>query len=143
MAKKHSEKSNYPSRYSPSGWVTPQQYIAELLCEQKAKKFGTGELPIGFWSLQEWADYFKSQLRAISKLLKTYSAKAVIITIKEKRLYTLRPAWVQEHIAAKEKSISSSTSVVPNPVVLREEIVENPIVRKTEDRILGKFGDLD
>ena len=139
MAKKVSPKSNYPSRYCPSGWVTPNQYIVELLCEQKAKRFGTGELPIRFWNNPEWEKEFKSQLRATSSLLKKYQPKAIIAAIKDRKLFTLRPKWVEPIIAEKEKNIVK----IPDTIKLREEIVENPTIRKTEDKILGKFGDLD
>ena len=52
MAKKRTEKSKYPSRYSPNGWVHSAQYITELICEKKAKTEGK-ELPIKIWELKE------------------------------------------------------------------------------------------
>ncbi len=138
MPKNRSQKSNYPSRYAPDGWVTPAQYIVELLCEQKSKKYGTGELPIQFWNLEAWANEFKSQLRATHKLLKTYDAKAIISAIKEKRLFTLRPKFVIPYIEAKQKILPK----IPDTIQLRE-YVENPTFRPSIDKLKDKFGGLD
>ncbi len=138
MSKTRSQKSNYPSRYAKDGWVTPAQYIVELLCENKAKKYGTGELPLQFWNLEEWANEFKSQLRATHKLLKTYDVKAIVAAIKEKRLFTLRPKFIEPMIQAKQKILPT----IPNDIKLKE-FVENPTVRQSEDKVMNKFGDLD
>jgi chorismate-pyruvate lyase len=48
MAKNRTNKSRYPSRYSPNGWVSAPQYITELVCEKKAQK-EKKELPMKFW----------------------------------------------------------------------------------------------
>ena len=52
MAKKRTQKSRYPSRYSPDGWVHAAQYITELICEKKAKADKIGELPLKLWGDQ-------------------------------------------------------------------------------------------
>lgn len=140
MADHQTEKSRYPSRYSPEGFVTAAQYIIELLCENKAKKYGTGELPIHFWRLEEWAAYFKSQMRAVHGLLKKYPEKAIIAAIKKKRHFTLRPKFVIKDIENEAKLLIASSLLPEKPIA---PVVENPTVRERKDKLLEKFGDLD
>jgi len=69
MAKKQTQKSKYPSRYSPNGWVHAAQYVTELICEKKAKTEGK-ELPLKFWELKEW-------LKETDYITATYSGYSV------------------------------------------------------------------
>ena len=98
MAKERSDKSKYPSRYSPGGWVTEAQYIVELVCERYARS-KKKDLPMKFWKDSEWEKYYVSQLRATHALLKKYDGKVIIDTIKTSRMWSLRPKWVKETIA--------------------------------------------
>jgi RNase H-fold protein (predicted Holliday junction resolvase) len=86
MAKQRSEKSNYPSRYSPSGWVSGHQYITELICEKKAT-YDKKELPVKFWDLKEWNGFYRYQITLASSLVKEYSVEAVIAALKDNRCY--------------------------------------------------------
>ena len=58
MAKNSSNKSRYPSRYSPGGWVSAPQYVTELICESKARQ-DKKDLPRKFWEDKDWEKYFK------------------------------------------------------------------------------------
>jgi len=105
MGKNRTEKSKYPSRYSPGGWVTGPQYIIELICERKAKRENV-DLPIQFWNLFEWASYYKSQLRSCHQLTKKYSEKAILDMLKEnKSCFSLRPQWVHELVEKEYKNL--------------------------------------
>jgi hypothetical protein len=101
MANKQTEKSRYPSRYSPGGFVTEAQYIIELVCERLAQK-QKKDLPVRFWNLPEWKLIFAGQLRATHALLKKYSAKAIINIIKEKKIDNIRTKWVEPMIAQEQ-----------------------------------------
>ncbi len=97
MGKERTEKSRYPSKYS-GGFVTGVQYIIELVCERKAQR-EKKDLPIKFWNLPEWANYYKSQLRSCHKLVKEYGEKAIInMLTKNKGCFSLRPKWVHNLI---------------------------------------------
>lgn len=104
MAKERTEKSKYPSRYSPGGFVTAAQYVVEMCCEKKAKK-EKKDLPTQFWQLPEWQKFYKSQVNSANKLIKTYGELAVIAALKDKRsswMYSLRcPGF--DIICAEEK----------------------------------------
>jgi hypothetical protein len=97
MAKEQTEKSRYPSRYSPGEFISEAQYIIELACEQAARKRKI-DLPIKFWNLPQWAQTYKAQLRAVHTLLKKYPGKIIIKVVKEKKYDNLRPKWVEEAI---------------------------------------------
>ena len=77
MAKNTTEKSRYPSRYSPEGWVSASQYITELICEKKART-DKKELPIKFWEIKEWCKYYKYQITLANKLIKSHGEDVVI-----------------------------------------------------------------
>ena len=97
MAKKRTEKSKYPSRYSPNGWVHSAQYITELICEKKAKTEGK-ELPLKFWELKEWLKFYKYQITLANKLIKQYGEHVVISALHDKRMwkcYSLRSPFLK------------------------------------------------
>ena len=106
MAENRSDKSNYPSRYSPSGWVSAYQYITELICEKSAKQKNK-ELPVQFWDLPEWEKFFKNQIITAVQLVKKYGAKAVVDGLNDRRAfktYSLRsPVLKKIIIEYKEK----------------------------------------
>jgi len=108
MAKQRSDKSKYPSRYSPNGWVSGQQYITELICEKKAS-YDKKELPIKFWDLKEWNSFYRYQITLASSLVKKYGEEAVIAALKDNRCYktySLRSpvlkSVIEEHHAKQE-----------------------------------------
>lgn len=96
MAKKRTEKSKYPSRYSPRGWVHAAQYITELICEKKAKT-EKKELPIKFWELKDWGKFYRYQITLANKLIKEHGEHAVISALNDNRTwktYSLRSPWL-------------------------------------------------
>jgi hypothetical protein len=112
MTKNRSDKSNYPSRYSPQGWVSSYQYITELICEKKAQQDGK-ELPIKFWEIKEWRSFYRYQITLATSLVKEYGEEAVIAALKDRRCYktySLRAPFlkpiIEEHKKTQEKSKS-------------------------------------
>ena len=106
MAKQRSEKSKYPSRYSPKGWVTEGQYIIELVCEQAAKH-SKKDLTMQFWKDESWSKFFASQTRSVHRLLKSYDAKVIISVVKQKRIRTLLPKWVEGVIQKEQRNFDA------------------------------------
>jgi hypothetical protein len=114
MAKQHSDKSSYPSRYSPKGWVTAAQYICELVCEVKARKDKT-TLPVKFWDLKEWNKFYRWQIKVANQLLEKFPAEAIIKALKDKKcfyVYSLNAPQVRKlaekyklEIESKQKQI--------------------------------------
>ena len=113
MSKQRSDKSKYPSRYSPDGWVSAPQYITEFVCEKKARTENK-ELPIKFWEIKEWRKYFRYQITLANKLLKDFPEEAVIAALKDNRCwktYSLRSPFLQGIIKEKEELIKERGSV--------------------------------
>ena len=86
LARKKSAR--YPSRYSPGKLVTGGQYILELICEKRAQSLKI-DLPTQFWKLTEWKKYFQFQTRQCHQLLAKYHPDAIILALKDKRLYSV------------------------------------------------------
>jgi hypothetical protein len=110
MTSRRSDKSSYPSRYSPEGWVSPYQYITELICEKKAQQ-GSKELPIKFWEIKEWRSFYRYQITLATALVKEYGEEAVIAALKDRRCYktySLRAPFlkpiIEEHKKTQEKA---------------------------------------
>lgn len=106
MANNRSDKSKYPSRYSPKGWVSSYQYITELICEKKAQQDGK-ELPIKFWEIDEWRSFYRYQITLATSLVKKHGEGAVIAALRDRRCYktySLRAPFlkgiIEEHQAA-------------------------------------------
>lgn len=141
MAKDRSDKSKYPSRYSPGKWVTANQYIVELVCEQAAK-YSKKDLPMQFWKQDGWQKFFLSQTRKVSQLLKKHDEKVIITVVKEKRIRSLLPKWVDKVIQTEQKKFDmakllAEKSKQDKP---KESIIKKPSVRKK--RMIGKFEQL-
>jgi len=96
VANERSEKSRYPSRYSPQKWVTAAQYVVEPCCEKKAKQ-EKKDLPIQFWNLKEWSAFYRGQIASANKLIKKHGEEAVIAALKSPKaawMWSLRaPAF--------------------------------------------------
>ncbi len=107
MAKERTEKSKYPSRYSPGGFVTAAQWIVEYLCEKKAKNEGK-ELPTQFWKLPVWAKFFRSQIHTANQLVKKHGEEAVIAAIKNPKFswaYSLRAPGLDAVILEERRTL--------------------------------------
>jgi hypothetical protein len=82
MAKTQTEKCPFPSKYSPGKWITPAQYLVEVVCERRAINLQT-TLPAHFWELSLWKTFFQYQLRIVNKLLKTYSYDIILFALND------------------------------------------------------------
>lgn len=83
MSNRQTEKSNYPSLYSPGKFVTFAQYLAEMMCGRKAKADSV-DLPHQFWETsKEWKNYFTMQVLLANKLAKKYPEQVILAALKE------------------------------------------------------------
>ena len=99
----------YSSKYSPGKQVTELQYICEIICEKNAAYSGR-ELPLQFWKLPQWAQYYRSQTNLAKKLLDNYSAEAIIKALKDprtKKVYSLAAPWIIPVIKEYEAKIKA------------------------------------
>ena len=143
MTKKRTDKSQYPSRYSPGGWVSAPQYITELICEKKAQK-EQKELPIKFWEIKDWCKYYKYQITLANKLIKSHGEDVVIAALKDNRCwstYSLRAPRLKEVIAEKEKEKVERTQNTEYNIKDSEEVRHK--TGNNQKSIISKLRDLD
>ena len=132
------EKSKYPSAYSPEAWVTGAQYICELICEKKAAVEGT-TLPIRFWRLPEWEKFFKSQVRLVNQMTKKYSVRAVIATLKESgKWWSLRTPIMQGNIQRHHKRIRAEDKFNAEKIRQQKTVNRSTIESKPRQRVTRK-----
>jgi len=143
MTKKRTDKSQYPSRYSPGGWVSAPQYITELICEKKAQK-DQKELPIKFWEIKEWRNYYRYQITLANKLLKEFAADAIIAALKDKRCwktYSLRAPMLHGIIKEKSDETVDRESETSYDVPDKEDIKHRSA--NNQKSILSRLRELD
>ena len=143
MSSNRTSKSNYPSRYSPGGWVSAPQYITELICEKKATK-DKKELPIKFWEIKEWRNYFKYQITLANKLIDEFGADAIIAAMKDSRCwktYSLRSPFLRSIIEEKKDQLPQK----PTDVDYGVSDKDRPSYKKnnSKETIVSKLKDLD
>ncbi len=103
MAEKRSETNKYPSKFGVSRWVTAHQWLAEMMCERRARQEKKG-LPLQFWRAQPWGGIFRQQAAAAYRLMKRVDpemtgtgARAVSRFLRSeggKRIYSLAGAFL-------------------------------------------------
>lgn len=143
MTKKRTNKSQYPSRYSPGGWVSAPQYITELICEKKAQK-DQKELPIKFWEIKEWRNYYRYQITLANKLLKEFPADVIIAALKDNRCwktYSLRAPLLHGIIEEKNRSVLKRESEANYDVSEKDNIKHKSSNNKQS--IISKLRELD
>jgi|APGre2960657423_1045063.scaffolds.fasta_scaffold00113_14 hypothetical protein len=126
MAKQRSDDSKYESRHG-GGWITPAQFLAEVMCERTAKE-NLEELPIKFWNKPRWKKEFFKQLNLANTILKDHDAAVVSKALKSKegkKIFSLGAPWLKKLILLEEKNFKEISSLTES-----KEAVELPI-RKT------------
>lgn len=76
-----SEKRPYKSIYK-EGYVTPANYITELVFEKRNEAFNSGKCPESFWTDPKYTGPYKGQVIQAGKLLQKYKASWIIKAIK-------------------------------------------------------------
>jgi hypothetical protein len=141
-AKAQTEKSKYPSRYSPDGFVTAAQYILELVCEKKARAEGK-ELPIKFWELKEWRQTFIMQLRKVHSLLKKYDERAIIRAINSRyKLYSILPKWFEQYIVEEQAKLDAEAEMVVPFEAINRDVQKTAANRPKPKSTLDKLKEL-
>lgn len=133
----------YPSKYSNGKTVSEAQYIAEFICERKAKKQKV-DLHYRFWLSKEWEKEYKGQIAAAHKLLKKYDAKTIIEALNSSqgiKIYSLRAPHlgdIIEKVAAKKKN-----DPVPKSKNIERNLFDKGITHIKKTNILDKLKEID
>lgn len=125
-AQDQTDKSRYPSKYSPGNFITAAQFITEMICEHRAN-VQKKPLMNQFWRLPEWASFYKQQILAATGLLKIYSPNAIIAALRRKeaaRIFSLRAPHLDAIIDAEERRIKlENEQRIKKVEIVNKEIV--------------------
>lgn len=104
MAENRSDSSRYESRYG-GGWITPAQFLAEVMCERSAKSSNL-DLPPKFWNLPIWKKEFLKQLNLANKLISKYEPSLIskaLRTPQGKKIFSLGAKWLKDILEKESK----------------------------------------
>jgi len=133
----------YPSKYSNGKTVSAAQYIAELICERKAKK-QKKDLHYRFWLSEEWEKEYKGQIAAAHKLLKKYDAASIVEALNSSqgvKIYSLRAPHLEGIIS----KVSESRAKRPKPKqkTIERNLFDKGKVEIKKTNILDKLKEID
>ena len=99
MANQRTEKSPFKSRYG-GGYISAAQYLTECLCYLIALQ-EKRELYDMFWKDDYWAKIYRRQIPGAIKLLKEYSAEAILEMMRDikcRKIRSFHARSIFEHI---------------------------------------------
>lgn len=85
------------SRYCEKN-ITYAQYVAELVCENSARKHNY-ELCSNFWQEEGWKEYYARQVIKANKLIKEFGHEKLVGFVNEKKIYSLFAKWLPEALS--------------------------------------------
>jgi len=77
------DKRPYKSMFK-EGYVTPANYITELVFNKRNEAFNSGRCPESFWTSPKYTGPYKGQVIQAGRLLKKYNAESIIKAVKSK-----------------------------------------------------------
>lgn len=122
MAKNRSDKSPFPSRFSPGSWVSFHQFLAELACERAARK-EYKELPLKFWAIKKWKNFLVWQAKLAIGLKAKYREDAILGAFNDKRcktVFSLNAEWFIKVVEEYELKPEQKTEKEPEMIVQEE-----------------------
>jgi hypothetical protein len=80
--KECTNETPFKSKYK-EGYITPSNYLAELIFEKRNEAFNSGKCPERFWTTDsKLHGAYKGQVIAAARLLKNYHADSIIKALK-------------------------------------------------------------
>jgi len=140
------EKSRIESKYG-GGWVTYQQWLAELMVARQAGLKGEA-LPSKFWQKEPYKRKFLSQVRFASELVRLYSFAAICRALKSpqgKKVFSLNAPFLDSLIKAEQIKVEREGQALSNaPPIELPTKVESPRPAFVKDKTLfSKLRDID
>lgn len=133
----------YISKYSNGKKVSDAQYITEIICEHKAIR-EKKDLHYRFWLSSYWEKFYRSQISSAHKLLKMYSAKAIVAALnspKAKNTYSLRSPFLIKIIETEERIIASQNTHLSKPIDRKKPTAFRK--NKKQENILSTLKEID
>lgn len=114
------EKTPFKSKYK-EGYITPANFLAELIFDKRNEFFNSGKCPERFWTKDnKLHGAYKGQVIAASKLLKKYNADSIIKALKSdeaKFIFKLQDDRLKPIIQKFEDSRLEKTMTESNPSI--------------------------
>lgn len=132
----------YPSKYSNGKTVTAQQYITEIICENKAK-IEKRDLYFRFWTNKEWSKFYRDQIATANKLVKKYPEQAIIKALqnpKASRIFSLRAPHLIPIIEKEKEQLSNLNTTISKEYDRSEKKFEQ---RQNKSSTLSKLKELE
>lgn len=133
----------WQSIFSPGKLIHDAQFITELICLNKARSQKI-DLETKFWEIPSWEKFFRQQIPAANKLLKSYDAVAIVKalkTYKGKRVFSLRAPFLLPIIQEQQKILESKPNIEESNLDIAENVV--PIQQIKPNEALDKLRNLD
>jgi hypothetical protein len=133
----------YLSKYSNGKSVSPAQFITEIICERKAQTTKQ-DLHYRFWVEKNWSSFYRNQIGSAHKLLKKYSAKAIIRALNTdngRKIYSLRAPHLPAIIEDQEQIIQQENTDLTLNIERKENISFGS--KNQSKNIISKLKDLD
>lgn len=136
----------YISKYSNNKTVSAAQYITEIICEHKAKR-DKKDLHFRFWLNKSWEKFFRDQIATAHKLLKKYSAQAIIKALCSEeavKIYSLRAPHLTPIIDRFESAYQKEIQLHTKIEVVRNDVSDYKYRQiKSNKNILSKLKELE
>lgn len=136
-------ENKYLSKYFNGKYVTAAQFITEMICERLAKK-DKRDLHYRFWLSDDWQKSYKNQIPTANKLLKKYSAKAIIDALCSptgKKIYSLRAPHLTPIIEQIELKLKQQPVVEIKPI--QRNMLDVGSVSKKSKNLIDKLKELE
>jgi hypothetical protein len=134
----------YLSKYSNNKSITEAQYIVEIICENKAK-LENKDLYFRFWTNKEWSKYYRDQIATANKLVKKYSAKAIIQALKNpkaSKIYSLRAPHLIP-IIEQEMAVIETQNTTISKDYDRSDNKKFSDIKQNKKSLISKLKDLE
>lgn len=139
------DKRRYLSKYSgEEKFVNAAQFIAEIVCEKKARA-AKKDLPIKFWNLQEWKAEYRKQLNMAYRLLKTFSAAAILNALRHTNAFaigSLGNPRLKPIIEQEQQILNTKLATKPNNIVEYNTDIVTEVGSQYVDKEKKKTGKL-
>lgn len=105
-----SDTRPFKSMYT-EGYVTPPNYIAELIVTKRNEFFNSGRSPRKFWSQEKSKYYYKRLQWSINKFLSMFHADSIVSAVNSMKCVPkihYHASWDNEKFKSKNKAFSDA-----------------------------------
>ena len=144
---KKTDTKPFRSLYSDC-YVTPPNYIAELIVTKRNEYFNSGRCPERFWSQEKRKFSYKRMQWAINRLISIYSAESIISAVKQMKCVpklNYHKSWDDQKMITENKSFCDTISKVHKSIKPKEMVETEQELKEVAKRFSKKknvFGEL-